>query len=84
MKINGFDGEWMIQRILKNSEYRRVLDNIVSLTGIQMVQYLLLRRVVEAALREGVSRVIIADNYQSPEVFNWTNQGHSLFKECPH
>lgn len=31
----------MIRRILKNSEYRRVLDNIVSLTGIQMVQYLL-------------------------------------------
>ncbi|BAM69542.1 polysaccharide biosynthesis protein [Methanothermobacter sp. CaT2] len=38
---NGFDGEWMIRRILDNSEYRRVLDNIVSLTGIQMVQYLL-------------------------------------------
>lgn len=31
----------MIRRILENSEYRRVLDNIVSLTGIQMVQYLL-------------------------------------------
>lgn len=31
----------MIRRILGNSEYRRVLDNIVSLTGIQMVQYLL-------------------------------------------
>lgn len=31
----------MIRRILDNSEYRRVLDNIVSLTGIQMVQYLL-------------------------------------------
>ena len=31
----------MIRRILDNSESRRVLDNIVSLTGIQMVQYLL-------------------------------------------
>ena len=26
---------------LSNSEHRRVLDNIISLTGIQLVQYLL-------------------------------------------
>ncbi|ADL58367.1 flippase [Methanothermobacter marburgensis] len=31
----------MIRRILENSEYRRVLDNIFSLTGIQMLQYLI-------------------------------------------
>ncbi len=40
-RIESSYGEAMIRRILGNSEYRRVLDNIVSLTGIQMVQYLL-------------------------------------------
>jgi len=37
-------GFWMIPRlklILSNKDYRRVLDNIMSLTGIQLVQYLL-------------------------------------------
>lgn len=29
------------ESILRNSDYRRVLENIASLTGIQMVQYLL-------------------------------------------
>ncbi|WP_455240532.1 oligosaccharide flippase family protein [Methanothermobacter tenebrarum] len=37
-------GFWMISRlklILSNKDYRRILDNLMSLTGIQLVQYLL-------------------------------------------